>query len=1096
MADTTIQGFNKLIVAQREAIVKNNKATTENSKAINVLQQSLNKMSKTLNSVTGGIKAGTIAITGLGFGIRGLITTSFDLGKTVMGWHNAMNFLSDSTGSATSAVNLMTKAWGKTLGSLPEIQAAMGALANEGMHVSAEMENLTIFITNMSRATGLSADSLAKMTGHMVSFWNVSVTGSREMVSSVVAAQKAFNTTRNQMEQMIGVVSESIERIGPLFRDGEASAKALTKGIVMVSGALTKLGVTAKTANEFLSRMLDPERFSETNALMRMLGITFEEQMRMYEGAAGKELFFDKLLQNLPRLSRQIQAIQNPLARLQFAKAIGLPPEIAAKLSTASAGQMRGIIEEYRAQAQAEEAAAEKQRLAQANAAKFDEQLMFFKMKVLAPLMQWVMGPGYAFLMKLRTILAPAITWFVDGLTRVLNIVTTSIEPIITAFQTGDFGEAFKTALNNIGTGIKNLWVQKIQPAIKDVFIPFVKSLGSGLIEVVWEIIKEHKILALAIIGKPIMSFMVTMGAFVARMIIMQRMMTAAAGPGAVAPNLMGMIPGAGMLRGAGGRMAGAWRGMSRGGRAGLLIGGAIAAGTAISALSGSRRETEETPEDRRGVGALEIGQGATMLGGAAMKAGLITGTKAIPIIGWVLTAIMAVRDAIKGAAGVGQEINRITGRVTAITNRQRTELTNLRRAALIRALSPEERERLISLENTLIRQTSATTSEKIIGGLLNAVTLGLAEPSTIARWTIAIKTFLMGSADLINRDRLTALQSKAKAARGGAGPAMTEAEFNEMSQLEDTRSGIKKWWDQVGEEFSFEADIAGTVMTLGINKLVDVRAAWHRYIITTEEKQTLERTKKLLEAHKRGEVTLTNERVRQLQQTVTRLSSMQQRVSLTLEEEMSGMLSRIVNVFVDMPDAAPRISAWWNGFKSAFWEFIDGIGTMVSQSGTFLSKLLTSRGDFGAAMQAAIDAENRGPSVDRGLLLYSGQEMEDIAAGRRSDMNINELIRLLTQSRDASAANSTIRFALEAKLQQAERYRLMATARAEEGATAESRSEERRHRQTLNALGGIGAGINEVAGNTRPRTGSGQDFLTAFIGGGGLMGIARGSSV
>lgn len=496
-----VKSFGDAYLRTTNSLNRGNKELGKSSAAFAELKKGLDKISSGLNGLKTNITAGLIGFTGLGLGIKSLFGTAWQLNREIINWRNNFNYLSDSTGDTTKAIGLMTGVFNTSLGSLSEIQSAMGALASQGMNVGSEMKDLTGFITDMHRAAGISVDQLAKMTGGMVSYWGVSAKGSRVMVSSILAAGKAFNNTKDQMEALLSVVNENVEVMGALFIDGEQSAKALAKGVSMVGGAMMKMGVTAKTATDFVNKMLDPDKFGETNTLMRMLGVSVEEQFKMWESASGKEMFFDKLLTNLPTLAQRIQAIQNPLARMQFAETIGLPREIAAKMANASQSQMADIIRGYKQEAQDEKAAEEKRKKAAEANAKIEDRMQLFKMQVLLPLMDWTMKM-YQQINKWRAQIAPTLTKFTGAFTKFLDGAVSKLVPIVDALLSGDpkklgaaLGDAFK-GLAEFLVGV----LKTVGPALQEAFkgaSEFIKPLAKELGPVIGSVFKDIIIPAL-----------------------------------------------------------------------------------------------------------------------------------------------------------------------------------------------------------------------------------------------------------------------------------------------------------------------------------------------------------------------------------------------------------------------------------------------------------------------------------------------------------------------------------------------------------------------------------------------------------------------
>lgn len=1121
----------KQIITFSQAIQKNNKVLIDNSKAMKSLDNGLKSIKDSLKTTVLGLKTSTAAFLGFGLSIKGLHSTAFDLGTRIIGWHNQLNYLSDSLGSTSAAVGMMGRAWGKSLGDIGEVMAAMGALATQGMRVGAEMENLTVFITNISRASGLSADSLAKMTGAMFSYWNVSVTGSKKMVSAVLAAGKAFGATRDQMQDMIGVVTESVERIGPLFMDGEKSAMALTRGIAMTSGALTKLGVTAKTANEFLSRMLDPERFAETNTLMRMLGVTFDEQMRMYEGAAGKELFFDKLLQNLPRLSQQIQSIQNPLARLQYAKSLGLPPEIAAKLARASASQMRGIIEEYRAQAEGEEAAAEKQRLAAANQARFQESLDFFKMKVLMPFIQWAMGPGFALAMRIRNMLAPVITFFIKGIVKIATLMDQTITPIISAINTGNWGntlvEAFESFIAKARSGFDELWSLHIKPFFKNSLLPFLFNtllpfLGHVLRRIwgeIYEFSKTNLGLVFKVVGGYILA---TKGLWIAGFVMQLTKIigiTAAwrglfnsISAGIARIQLQAQRLGTGNIargreigpatfsgrgtpaeRAARARQIRAARGgapRAGGGRFGAIVGTglslAAAGGMLYSSFGGGADEDTSTEAESNREAALAAGAGpgrgteiagrvagAAGIGATALTAGqMAAGTrigqraaaaaaarvgaraslvaaKGIPLVGWALTAAMAVYDGVQGYNAVQQNIGVAGERARRLSERELADQRQLLADQRIRNLNAEEQARLVQYNARL----TGTTGEKISGVFVGIANMfGQWSDEEVARKAEAMARAFGGGADLTQSERGRELATRFST--GGVTPEgrrrpTVASDEDVAAYAEHERINVQRnmaWGQDAIRTLNMQwiEQIRQTEGSAGQARMQEM-ARWNQLIVEREtqleemnaderHKQIVRQNNMLLSAHMRGDINLTEERINQL-----RASN-------------AVILGRYNINIADTERAAVRLAnAGTRGFMGAVADTMRATTTVAS----WAAALDPSKRSTITMQQAAISRLNVSTAAPHLA------NLEAIAASIRTST--------------ASDAEKEMRM----NLVDAQR-RLIQLAIENNRATSY----------------GAGAAAR-TADNTEPRRAStGTDFLTAFIGAGGLMGMGRGANI
>ena len=460
------------------------------------LKSATDSLKTSIGKMSGALSSMTLVTGGVGLSLKGMVTGAFNAMKEIMNMRAELKNLSDSSGNVSAAWNVMMGAWSNSIASLATVKGSMNALANSGVRVGPAMENLATFISNINQASGLSVEKLGQLTGELNSYWGVSVKGSREVVSSILAAQKAFGSTTAEMEQFMGTIIEAQNKIGALAKDGEASAKALAQGITRASGAMRSFGISAQKATGFLEKLLDPERFDETSGLLRRLGITVEEQFKAMETAGGKEMFFDKILEGLPKLSKELQTISNPLARYRYAKGIGLDPEIAMKMASANAGQMATLAAEYKNKMKDETAAKEKQRMAQADAARFDDQIRFLKFKILGPMIQFVQEALSKMPVKqISNIMRSIVQFFATGFTKMLH----AFQPILDVVS----GDSTKKMSDVIGPVIGNM-VKVLLDAIKanmPVIMGILKEVMKGAIGLFIALFKEHPILMSAAFG-------------------------------------------------------------------------------------------------------------------------------------------------------------------------------------------------------------------------------------------------------------------------------------------------------------------------------------------------------------------------------------------------------------------------------------------------------------------------------------------------------------------------------------------------------------------------------------------------------------------
>ncbi len=354
------------------------------NKVFNSIQQKVSGFERIASKVFS-----PIGITGLG--LIGLTHTAHDFNQKIVGWHNSFRLLSNATGDTSKAVSTMQRVWGKSAGSLDQISGAMSSLSARGLPTANKnFEQMATWVTNLSVATGISADTFADFTVGLNQMYDVSLKSTADMTSALIALGDGFGFTNTQIEEVMKSTSESLKKIGMFFDNVDSSMKSMTVGIGGATAAMKKMGVSVQTAGNFFQAVLDPEKINENMNLFSRLGISYEETMDMMTAEGGQETFLNKLMQNMPALARQITSLKNPMARLQFSKSLGLPLEIAQKMAKGTAAEIQSLMKDYKLKAQDQAAAEKKQARMKADQARFDEALMFIKMKAMMPIMQFV----------------------------------------------------------------------------------------------------------------------------------------------------------------------------------------------------------------------------------------------------------------------------------------------------------------------------------------------------------------------------------------------------------------------------------------------------------------------------------------------------------------------------------------------------------------------------------------------------------------------------------------------------------------------------------------------------------------------------------
>jgi len=374
---------------------------------------------------------------GVHFGISGVVREAFQANQETLDWSKSLNTLSNSSGSTSLAIGQMHTVFGMSAGSLDTVRQVLISLSAQGIpNTTKGFESLTAWVTNLSLASGIGAESFSSFAGIMVRNWQVSIGSTQRMMSSVLALQDTFGMTAGEVEVSMKTIGDAMEKVGPYFSDGTKSAYALTKGISQTIGVLSKFGISTQKAAEWVGKLIDPEQMGENIGLLNKVGISYQDYMDMMASGDAKEMIFDRLLTNLPQVAEQIQNIANPMARMNFAKSLGLPLEIAQKMAKATTGEISQLMKDYKAKAQGDKAAQKKQEQMAAESQKFNDTLHLMKRDALQPMMAWINKNIWIFWDIAKKVFG-LFKRYTEGLTKVFDAIKESFMPAMDVLNGG-----------------------------------------------------------------------------------------------------------------------------------------------------------------------------------------------------------------------------------------------------------------------------------------------------------------------------------------------------------------------------------------------------------------------------------------------------------------------------------------------------------------------------------------------------------------------------------------------------------------------------------------------------------------------------------
>lgn len=595
---------------------------------------------------------------GIGLGFFEIGRSAFELSQELNSLRNEMVGLSDKTGDTSQIFGEINSIWQGSIASMGTIKGVMSGLAAQGLPMATEgFEDLTRTISDVHVATGISTDTLGGLTGGLVNSWKVTVQTTKAIINYGLTTKRVFDITGREAEDIMQTTQKAIENLAPFFDNVEGSMKTLAKGIAGAAGAMQKFGVTSQESGRFFEKIFDPRQVQENMALFARLGISYEETMNMMTSAEGKEMFLDKMMRNIPILSKQIQSLKNPMARLKFAESLGMPLEIASKMAKATSGEIEGLLTKYKAEAEEINAIEEHQQNAALETARFNDTLFFIKTKTLYPLAKWVR--------ENQTKFTDFLSKFGDVFNKIIKLGIPILDKVIPKL----YG-AIINLLDSIAPAIDMLSKPAgegggLAPFLKGVLVSFLKALGEGLkivfIDVAWPAIKEL-FSNQGIIGK----FVLALGA--KKIFDFGKDFTRALifGEKGSKRNPMYVKNVDDLMGGGGGLFNLAKRIFTRGKGAGG------AAEEVLEKTGIFRKVVGGLGKTKLGTKLIEAA-GAKWFGKAAIKTGLKLGmkgigaaAKAIPVAGWIVSGVLGAVEGVMDADKIWKGAKKVTGGMKA----------------------------------------------------------------------------------------------------------------------------------------------------------------------------------------------------------------------------------------------------------------------------------------------------------------------------------------------------------------------------------------------------------------------------------------------
>lgn len=326
----------------------------------------------------------TLGIGGVGFGITSMIQEAHGYMLELQRLSNDFAGISDTYGGTANALSASFFAFNNSLGSLQTAMGAVKTLGEIGVRVTDDLRGLTVAASDLSMITGIGADQWAQFGGEINRQIGATSNDMLELSNIMVAS----GLQAGKLSTLMNDVKDNIHKISLVSGGSIKAVTSLTRGISKAAGVFNDLGVNAQKASEFIDNALDPEKFQENLELFARLGLTATDYFEALE--KGPEGFIDTMMKNLPALASQIAQLPNPLQRIDFAKRLGIPLEIASKMAGKTRMEIEELLQTRAQDMEAQKAIEKKKQLTQADADKFQESMHWWKMSIFKPVMDFV----------------------------------------------------------------------------------------------------------------------------------------------------------------------------------------------------------------------------------------------------------------------------------------------------------------------------------------------------------------------------------------------------------------------------------------------------------------------------------------------------------------------------------------------------------------------------------------------------------------------------------------------------------------------------------------------------------------------------------
>ena len=365
------------------------------------------------------------------FGFGNAMKEAFQLMLKFQQMRHELAYLSDASGDASQALSLVYEVAGGSAVASGTATGILRALADQGVITKNELKSIGILAGDLQAATGIAASEWASFTGELAFTYGVPEQGLKNITSALIGT----NLRGAQLQKTMQSVNKILATTG--FIAGKPSADSIHKLTKAVGGAVKQfqaMGISAEKATGFIEGLMDPENFEKNAFLFGKLGISASEYAGYLNDANGQQKLLQKTMSNLPQLAGEISKIQNPFARLQFAKTIGLDMQIVQNMAGKTKEEIQQMLADYEKNNKADEALKEKKKKMAAEAAKFDDMMLGLKLQVVGPVMKFLNAGMLRDFISILPKIATTIGSIFEAITPIIKTITDALMDLTPAF--------------------------------------------------------------------------------------------------------------------------------------------------------------------------------------------------------------------------------------------------------------------------------------------------------------------------------------------------------------------------------------------------------------------------------------------------------------------------------------------------------------------------------------------------------------------------------------------------------------------------------------------------------------------------------------